>query len=101
MNTRVQVEHCVTEAITGVDIVREQILIAAGEPLSFGQDDIRLARARDRVPHQRRGRVEELRARARARSRTTASRPGRACAWTPACSPAPRSRRCMTRWSPS
>src|SRR5215211_3327831 len=41
MNTRVQVEHCVTEAVTGVDIVREQILIAAGQPISFGQDDIR------------------------------------------------------------
>jgi acetyl-CoA/propionyl-CoA carboxylase biotin carboxyl carrier protein len=41
MNTRVQVEHCVTEAVTGVDIVREQILIAAGEPMAFGQDDIR------------------------------------------------------------
>jgi acetyl-CoA/propionyl-CoA carboxylase biotin carboxyl carrier protein len=41
MNTRVQVEHCVTEAVTGVDIVREQVLIAAGQPLSFGQDDIR------------------------------------------------------------
>ena len=66
MNTRVQVEHCVTEATTGIDIVREQIRIAAGEPLSVAQDDVVL-----------RGHAIECRINAEDASKNFAPAPGR------------------------
>jgi acetyl-CoA/propionyl-CoA carboxylase biotin carboxyl carrier protein len=66
MNTRVQVEHCVTEMVTGIDIVKEGIKVAAGEPLSYTQDDVVL-----------RGHAIECRINAEDASKNFAPAPGR------------------------
>jgi acetyl-CoA/propionyl-CoA carboxylase biotin carboxyl carrier protein len=66
MNTRVQVEHCVTEMVTGVDIVKEGIRVAAGEPLSITQDQVVL-----------RGHAIECRINAEDASKNFAPAPGR------------------------
>jgi acetyl-CoA/propionyl-CoA carboxylase, biotin carboxylase, biotin carboxyl carrier protein len=71
MNTRVQVEHCVTEMTTGVDIVKEGIRAAAGEPLSYSQQDIVL-----------RGHAIECRINAEDASKNFAPAPGTIAAYS-------------------
>ena len=66
MNTRVQVEHCVTEMVTGIDIVKEGIRVAAGEQLAYSQDDVIL-----------RGHAIECRINAEDASKNFAPAPGR------------------------
>ncbi len=65
MNTRVQVEHCVTEMVSGIDIVREQVRVAAGESLSVSQEDVEL-----------RGHAIECRINAEAADKNFAPAPG-------------------------
>jgi acetyl-CoA/propionyl-CoA carboxylase biotin carboxyl carrier protein len=71
MNTRVQVEHCVTEMTTGIDIVKEGIKAAAGEPLAYAQADVRL-----------RGHAIECRINAEDASKSFAPAPGKIGAYT-------------------
>jgi acetyl-CoA/propionyl-CoA carboxylase, biotin carboxylase, biotin carboxyl carrier protein len=70
MNTRVQVEHCVTEMVTGIDIVREQVRIAAGEPLSISQEEMEM-----------RGHAIECRINAEAAHKKFAPAPGKVGAY--------------------
>src|SRR5947199_1158819 len=71
MNTRVQVEHCVTEMVTGIDIVREQIKVAAGEELAFKQEDIEI-----------RGHAIECRINAEDAAKNFAPAPGRIASYS-------------------
>jgi acetyl-CoA/propionyl-CoA carboxylase, biotin carboxylase, biotin carboxyl carrier protein len=70
MNTRVQVEHCVTEMVTGIDIVREQVAIAAGDEVSIAQEDVEL-----------RGHAIECRINAEAAHKNFAPAPGTIAAY--------------------
>lgn len=72
VNPRLQVEHGVTEAVTGIDLVREQLLVVQGQPLSFAQEDVRIS-----------GHAIEARLTAQDPDRSLAPSPGRITRWRP------------------
>ncbi len=76
INTRIQVEHPITEVVTGVDIVREQLRIASGQPLSFRQEDVAIS-----------GHAIECRINAESPSRDFLPSPGTITGWVPPTGP--------------
>ena len=102
MNTRLQVEHPVTEAVAGVDLVHAQLRVASGEPLPWTQERLDAARPRDRMPDLRGGpRRSDFLPQAGPLAALPRAAGARASAWTAAWPRATRSASTTTRCSPS